>query len=123
MLYYHLPLTISVVDFLQIFAISLSRFRTPAYKVGILGNVLQMLKLPDGTVKVLVEGKKRIHTGDFEFKNDFIKAGYKDFPEIMISFDKRSISTLLETSDLLIYIPLPSTGLIAFLTCVALTRK
>jgi ATP-dependent Lon protease len=27
------------------------------YKVGILGHVLQMLKLPDGTVKVLVEGK------------------------------------------------------------------
>ena len=51
------------------------------YNVGILGNVLQMLKLPDGTVKVLVEGKKRIHTGDFEFKNDFIKASFKDFPE------------------------------------------
>ena len=26
------------------------------YKVGTLGNILQMLKLPDGTVKVLVEG-------------------------------------------------------------------
>jgi ATP-dependent Lon protease len=51
------------------------------FKVGVLGNVLQMLKLPDGTVKVLVEGKKRIHTKDFEFKNDFIKASFKDFPE------------------------------------------
>ena len=30
------------------------------YKVGILANVLQMLKLPDGTVKVLVEGAKRV---------------------------------------------------------------
>ena len=29
------------------------------YKVGTLGNILQMLKLPDGTVKVLVEGKSR----------------------------------------------------------------
>ena len=26
------------------------------YKIGVLANVLQMLKLPDGTVKVLVEG-------------------------------------------------------------------
>jgi ATP-dependent Lon protease len=51
------------------------------YKIGILGNVLQMLKLPDGTVKVLVEGKKRIHIRDFEFKNDFIISGFKDFPE------------------------------------------
>ena len=26
------------------------------YKTGVLANVLQLLKLPDGTVKVLVEG-------------------------------------------------------------------
>jgi len=31
------------------------------YQVGVLANILQMLKLPDGTVKVLVEGKQRIH--------------------------------------------------------------
>jgi len=31
------------------------------YAVGVLANILQMLKLPDGTVKVLVEGKQRIH--------------------------------------------------------------
>src|SRR5258707_4986266 len=29
------------------------------YTVGTLGTVLQLLKLPDGTVKVLVEGGKR----------------------------------------------------------------
>ena len=29
------------------------------YPIGTLGSVVQMLKLPDGTVKVLVEGKKR----------------------------------------------------------------
>ena len=29
------------------------------YKTGTLGNILQLLKLPDGTVKVLVEGKSR----------------------------------------------------------------
>jgi ATP-dependent Lon protease len=29
------------------------------YKVGTLGTVVQLLRLPDGTVKVLVEGKKR----------------------------------------------------------------
>ena len=30
------------------------------YEVGVLANILQLLKLPDGTVKVLVEGKQRI---------------------------------------------------------------
>ncbi len=31
------------------------------YQVGVLAHILQLLKLPDGTVKVLVEGKQRIH--------------------------------------------------------------
>ncbi len=30
------------------------------YRVGVLANVLQLLKLPDGTVKVLVEGQVRV---------------------------------------------------------------
>ena len=30
------------------------------YHVGVLAQILQLLKLPDGTVKVLVEGKYRI---------------------------------------------------------------
>ena len=34
------------------------------YRVGCLGNVLQMLKLPDGTVKVLVEGQTRVRLTD-----------------------------------------------------------
>ena len=29
------------------------------YRVGTLGSVVQLLRLPDGTVKVLIEGKKR----------------------------------------------------------------
>src|SRR3954468_22782012 len=31
------------------------------YKIGCISNILQMLKLPDGTVKVLVEGGQRAH--------------------------------------------------------------
>ncbi len=31
------------------------------YRTGTIGTVLQLLKLPDGTVKVLIEGKKRAH--------------------------------------------------------------
>jgi len=39
------------------------------YKAGVLANVLQLLKLPDGTVKVLVEGKARVRITEF-LKND-----------------------------------------------------
>jgi len=35
------------------------------FRTGVLANVLQLLKLPDGTVKVLVEGRERVHITDF----------------------------------------------------------
>lgn len=35
------------------------------YEVGTLASILQMLKLPDGTVKVLMEGKKRVRIKNF----------------------------------------------------------
>ncbi|SLN44338.1 Lon protease [Aquimixticola soesokkakensis] len=35
------------------------------YRVGVLANVLQLLKLPDGTVKVLVEGRSRVRITQF----------------------------------------------------------
>lgn len=35
------------------------------YRIGVLANVLQLLKLPDGTVKVLVEGRTRVRLTSF----------------------------------------------------------
>ncbi len=35
------------------------------YSVGTLGTIIQLLRLPDGTVKVLVEGKKRVRIKGF----------------------------------------------------------
>jgi ATP-dependent Lon protease len=35
------------------------------YEVGTLGSILQLLRLPDGTVKVLVEGKRRARIKEF----------------------------------------------------------
>lgn len=35
------------------------------YEIGTLANILQLLKLPDGTVKVLVEGAYRVKVGAF----------------------------------------------------------
>lgn len=36
------------------------------YDIGCVANILQMLKLPDGTIKVLVEGVQRAHVRDVE---------------------------------------------------------
>ena len=43
------------------------------YGVGCLSKVLQLLKLPDGTVKVLIEGTKRVKIVEIDNKEtDFI---------------------------------------------------
>lgn len=44
------------------------------FRIGVLANVLQLLKLPDGTVKVLVEGKSRVRIGAFLPNDDFFEA-------------------------------------------------
>jgi len=44
------------------------------YRAGVLANVLQLLKLPDGTVKVLVEGKTRVRITEFIANDRFFEA-------------------------------------------------
>ncbi len=44
------------------------------YKAGVLANVLQLLKLPDGTVKVLVEGQARVRITEFLENDIFFEA-------------------------------------------------
>ncbi len=46
------------------------------YEVGVLASVLQLLKLPDGTVKVLVEGKVRAAVLRFTLQEAFYEAEY-----------------------------------------------
>ena len=44
------------------------------YKAGVLANVLQLLKLPDGTVKVLVEGVSRVRIVEYLENDSFFEA-------------------------------------------------
>ena len=44
------------------------------FKAGVLANVLQLLKLPDGTVKVLVEGQARVRITEYLENDNFFEA-------------------------------------------------
>ncbi|OSM00344.1 endopeptidase La [Magnetofaba australis] len=44
------------------------------YEVGVEGSILQLLKLPDGTVKVLVEGMRRLRIDRFTQTEPFFEA-------------------------------------------------
>src|SRR3954469_10228391 len=51
------------------------------FQVGTLGTVMQLLRLPDGTVKVLVEGKKRARTKRFAQTDEFFLVEVEEIPE------------------------------------------
>ncbi len=51
--------------------------KTDIFMYGCESNILQLLKLPDGTVKVLVEGKKRVKILDFKDDDKFITCSYE----------------------------------------------
>src|SRR5467141_2346224 len=50
------------------------------YTVGTVGTVLQLLKLPDGTVKALIEGGQRARIVKFADNNQFFQAIAETIP-------------------------------------------
>ncbi len=65
------------------------------YRTGVLANVLQLLKLPDGTVKVLVEGQSRVTITDFLENDDFFEARAEHLDEM--PGDAATIEALLRS--------------------------
>src|SRR5216684_198234 len=51
------------------------------HRIGTLATVLQLLKLPDQTVRVLVEGKGRARVTGFVPRSDFFQATVEKIPE------------------------------------------
>jgi len=51
------------------------------YSVGVLASVLQLLRLPDGTVKVLVEGKSRVRITEFVENDQHFEALAEELEE------------------------------------------
>ncbi len=58
------------------------------YSVGTLGTILQLLKLPDGTVKVLVEGGERVKLHDFKDENGYIECKTTDIIDTTVQGDE-----------------------------------
>jgi len=65
------------------------------YKAGVLANVLQLLKLPDGTVKVLVEGKARVRITEFLPNEAYFEAKAEYLTEL--PGDPATVEAMLRT--------------------------
>lgn len=51
------------------------------YQMGTIASILQLLRLPDGTIKALVEGKRRAKTVKFIVNTDFLMVELDEYEE------------------------------------------
>jgi len=71
------------------------------YEVGTVAEILQLLKLPDGTIKVLVEGVSRCFVSDYVSGEDHVSVGIKRVErQIELDTEKNQLkASLLEVFD------------------------
>ncbi|OOZ41985.1 endopeptidase La, partial [Solemya elarraichensis gill symbiont] len=67
------------------------------YQIGTLANILQLLKLPDGTVKVLVEGVFRVNVGEFTDTEEFFRASPTAVKE-QLTIDEQEMEVLMRSA-------------------------
>lgn len=72
------------------------------YSVGTVGTIIQLLRLPDGTVKVLVEGKRRVKIKGFVPNDNFFVVNIEEIPDsgqtaVETHALVRSVKTTFET--------------------------
>ena len=68
------------------------------YTLGTIGTVLQLLKLPDGTVKVLVEGLQRAKIDGYKDNPEFFEAYAELFEDTGSSSELEALSRAVSVS-------------------------
>lgn len=93
----------AMVDNKQIFLVAQKKssnddpFADDIYEVGTLSTVLQLLKLPDGTVKVLVEGEKRAHAKVYQQEKGYLEASLDIMDEVNHAIKEPEIGILMRS--------------------------
>lgn len=67
------------------------------YNVGTISSILQLLKLPDGTVKVLVEGEKRASLDKLEEKDKYLNATLTVIADEPVEKESQEIEILVRS--------------------------
>src|SRR5215211_469924 len=53
------------------------------YDVGVVGTVARMLKVPDGTLRILVQGGQRVHVEEWTAAEPYVVARIRELPDIV----------------------------------------
>ncbi len=67
------------------------------YDIGVVATVLQLLKLPDGTVRVLVEGQRRAHLDALRTEGSHLVADVTGIDEVEIDEDDAEVKGLMRS--------------------------
>ena len=67
------------------------------YKMGTVSSLLQLLKLPDGTVKVLVEGEERGSAVQYDETADYISVNWAPVDECSLAFAQSDIEIMMRS--------------------------
>ncbi len=53
------------------------------YEIGVVGIVARMLKVPDGTIRILVQGTERVRLGDYVAEDPYLVARIEPVPDVV----------------------------------------
>ncbi len=93
----------SMIDSKQIFLVAQRKSSNddPAaqdvFTVGTISSVLQLLKLPDGTVKVLVEGEQRARVTAYSQEKGYLEASLEVIEEVSSDMKEQEIEILMRS--------------------------
>ena len=64
------------------------------YQVGVAGTVTRMLKVPDGTIRILVQGIQRVKLGQFIAEEPYLVARVSEDPDIQVVGESTELAAL-----------------------------
>ncbi len=74
-------------------------------RIGTIAKIMRLLKMPDGTTTVIIQGKKRFELLEPVMEIPYLKARVKEFPEIKPQTGKKKFQALVDSlKDLALHI-------------------
>jgi ATP-dependent Lon protease len=67
------------------------------FRVGVVAQILRVLKMPDGNTTVIIQGKKRFEIDHFTTEDPYLEAITKEFPENRDIEDKKEFSAIIDS--------------------------
>ncbi len=81
------------------------------YEVGVVGSVARMLKVPDGTLRILVQGAQRVRLDTWEQEEPYLVAAISDLPDVvkqspkLVALQRNVLRTFSQIVEEVPYLP------------------